>query len=376
MVEGILGLAEVEEVDSVYKDDGWCRSTKERSRATVLLRLRFCFTLALCGRRSRLDAIYGFDGGENTASQFVRSYYGWYKSESIQKPSDLCFTHIFQSLFTYKFSIPNISGEHQADKYAQARLFPVIIMGKNTTATSYPLNVGSFEANFSPPQAFYSPMKGYQSLHLKQISSKAQTLTFDKPHPTHPTYSIETTSTSFLGHKPDLAISREHNQISQKVAEGNFEKYQAVSKVKFRESEQVEELRLEDHQTQRVVAILDGELWGWWQPSQADNLLVEIVAPSNELIARFVYSNDHNFSDKVIKFGTVLGELQIDDQYASNQSVLDQVVCMTVTLVEREKRRQHKLRGEEGTAPVTSLNAGVTHSGDLELDGPAPPYED
>ena len=90
-----------------------------------------------------------------------------------------------------------------------------------------------------------------------------------------------------------------------------------------------------------------------------DNLLVEILAPSNELIARFVYSNDHNFSDKVIEFGTVLGELQVDEQYASNQTVLDQVVCTTVTLVEREKRRLHKPREEEGPAPAASLTAGI-----------------
>ena len=249
-------------------------------------------------------------------------------------------------------------------------------MKDDVTSMTYPPNIGSSKGNFNPPQAFYSPMKNYHSLHLKQISSKAQILTFDKPHPTHPIYTIETTSTSFLGHKPDLAISREHNTVAQKVAEGHFEKYQPVSKIKFRESKQIIELRLEDHQTQREIGTIDGKLWAWWQPSQADKLLVEIVAPSNDLIARFVYSNDHNFSDKVIKFGTMLGELQVDDQYASNQTVLDQVVCMTVTLVEREKRRQYKMRGEEGTAPVTSLNAGTTYSGDLEFDGPAPPYED
>ncbi|KAF6219356.1 hypothetical protein HO133_005181 [Letharia lupina] len=243
-------------------------------------------------------------------------------------------------------------------------------------SVNYPLHGGSPEASSNPPQASYPPMKTYQSLHLKQISSKAQILTFDQPHPAHPTYSIETTSTSFLGHKPDLAISREHNNISQKVAEGNFEKHNPVSKIKYRDLKKVEELRLEDHQTQRTIGTIDGMPWGWWQPSQVDNLLVEIVAPSNELIARFVYSNDHNFSDKVIKFGTVLGELQVDEQYASNQTVLDQVVCMTVTLVEREKRRQHKLRGEEGTAPVASLKVGITHPSNLEVDGPALPYDD
>lgn len=243
-------------------------------------------------------------------------------------------------------------------------------------SVNYPLHGGSPEASSNPPQASYPPMKTYQSLHLKQISSKAQILTFDQPHPTHPTYSIETTSTSFLGHKPDLAISREHNNISQKVAGGNFEKYNPVSKIKYRDLKKVEELRLEDHQTQRTIGTIDGMPWGWWQPSQVDNLLVEIVAPSNELIARFVYSNDHNFSDKVIKFGTVLGELQVDEQYASNQTVLDQVVCMTVTLVEREKRRQHKLRGEEGTAPVASLKVGITHPSNLEVDGPVLPYDD
>ena len=249
-------------------------------------------------------------------------------------------------------------------------------MEGNFPSTIQFLNRGSPESSSNPPLAFYPPMKGYQSLHLKQISSKAQILTFDQPHPTRPTYNIETTSTSFLGHKPDLAISREYNNIAQKVAEGNFEKYNPVSKIKYCESKKVEELRLENHQTQRIIGTIDGIPWGWWQPSQVDNLLVEIVAPSNELIARFVYSNDHNFSDKVIKFGTVLGELQVNEQYASNQTAMEQIVCMTVTLIEREKRRQHKLRGEEGTAPVTSLKAGIVHASDLEVDGPAPPYDD
>ena len=233
------------------------------------------------------------------------------------------------------------------------------------------------EASSNPPQASYPPMNSCQSLHLKQISSKAQILTFDQPHPTHPIYNIETTSTSFLGHKPDLAISREHNNISQKIAKGNFKKHQSVSKIEYRESKKVEELRLENHQTQRVIGTIDGMPWGWWQPSQVNTLLVEIVAPSNEeLIARFLFSNDHVFSDKVIKFDTVLGELQVDERYASSQTMLDQVVCTTVTLVEKEKRRQHKLREEEGTGPVASLRAGITQAGDLEVDGPSPPYDD
>ncbi len=240
----------------------------------------------------------------------------------------------------------------------------------------YTLDIGLPEASSSPPRASYLPMQSYQSFHLKQLSSKVQTLTFDQPHPNHPTYNIETRTTSFLGLKPDLDISREHNNISQKVAKGNFEKYSPVSKIKYRESKKVEELRLEDHETQRIIATIDGTPWGWWQPSQVDSLLVEVVAPSNEIIARFVYSNDHNFSDKVIKFNTVLGELQVDEQHASNQTKLDQVVCMVVTLIEREKRRQHKLRGEEGTAPAASLKAGVVHAGDLEVDGTAPPYDD
>ena len=77
-------------------------------------------------------------------------------------------------------------------------------------------------------------------------------LTFDEPHPTYPTYSIETTSASFVGHKPDAAISPEHNNIFQKVAEAKIrEVYNPVSKIKYRESKMVEELQLENHQTQR-----------------------------------------------------------------------------------------------------------------------------
>ena len=238
------------------------------------------------------------------------------------------------------------------------------------------LDTGCSKASFNPPQPSSSPMKSCQSLYLTQISSMAQTLTFDHPHPTHPTYNIETTCTSFLGLKPDVAIYRQHNNISQKVAEGNFEKNNPVSRIKYYKSKKVEDLRLESDQTQRICGTIDGMPWGWWQPSQADNLLVEILAPSNEIVARFIYANDHNFSDKVIKFDTVLGELQVDDEYASNQIILDQLVCTTVTLVEREKRRQHKLRGEKRTAPVASSTTTVTRADDLEFDELPPLYDD
>ena len=242
--------------------------------------------------------------------------------------------------------------------------------------SKYGLDTGCSQASFNPPEPSHSPMKSCQSLYLTQISSKAQTLTFEDAHPTHPTYNIETTCTSFLGLKPDVAIYRQHNNISQKVAEGNFEKHNPVSRIKYHESKKVEDLRLESDQTQSVCGTIDGMPWGWWQPSQADNLLVEILAPSNELVARFIYANDHNFSDKVIKFDTVLGELQIIEEYASNQIILDQVVCTTVTLVEREKRRQHKLREEKRTAPVASSTATVTRADDLEIDELPPPYDD
>ena len=238
------------------------------------------------------------------------------------------------------------------------------------------LDTGCSEASVNPPQPSHSPLKSCQSLSLTQISSRAQTLTFDHPHPTHPTYNIETTCTSFLGHKPDVAIYRQHNKVSQKVAKGNFEKNTSVSRIKYYESKKVEDLRLESDQTQRVCGTIDGMPWGWWQPSQADSLLVEILAPSNELVARFIYANDHNFSDKVIKFDTVLGQLQIGENYASNQNILDQVVCTTVTLVEREKRRQHKLSGENRTASVAGSTATVSRAEDLEFDELPPPYDD
>ena len=238
------------------------------------------------------------------------------------------------------------------------------------------LDTGCSKASFNPPQSSHSPMKSCQSLYLTQISSRTQTLTFDRPHPTHPTYHIETTRTSFLGHKPDVAIYRQHNDISQKVAEGNFKKNNPVCRIKYYESKKVEDLRLESDQTQRVCGTIDGLTWGWWQPSQADNLLVEILAPSNEVVARFIYANDHNFSDKVIKFDTVLGELRIIEHCASNQIILDQVVCTTVTLVEREKRRQHTLSGEKRTAPVAGSTATAIRAEDLEFDELPPPSDD
>ena len=69
-----------------------------------------------------------------------------------------------------------------------------------------------------------------------------------------------------------------------------------------------------------------------------DNLLVEIVALLNELITRFVYLNGHNITDKLIKFNTVLGELQVDQQYVRDLTILDQVMCTTVKSVESETK--------------------------------------
>ena len=245
----------------------------------------------------------------------------------------------------------------------------------------YPLNKGALEASSNPPQASSPDMKSFQSFHLMQISSKTQILTFDQPHSTHPIYSIDIATSfqnhnSFLNLEPDLAIVRQVNNIFHKVADGKFKKNSTISRIKYHETKKVEELQLEDYQTQRTVGAIDGMPWGSWQPSQVDKLLVNIVAPSNELIARFIYSNGHNFTDKLIKFNTVLGELQVDQQYVRDLAVLDQVVCTTVTLVEREKRRLHKLMAEERTTPAASLKAGISHAEDLEADGPAPPYDD
>ena len=47
-------------------------------------------------------------------------------------------------------------------------------------------------------------------------------------------------------------------------------------------------------------------------------------------------------------------------------------MCTKVTLVEREKRRLHKLIAEEETAPAAILKARTSHAD----DGPAPSCDD
>lgn len=57
-----------------------------------------------------------------------------------------------------------------------------------------------------------------------------------------------------------------------------------------------------------------------------------------------------------VKDDTGLGSLEVSEE-AYEQGVVDQMVCMTVVLVERTKRRGRKLKGSEGGAPMASLGS-------------------
>lgn len=83
---------------------------------------------------------------------------------------------------------------------------------------------------------------------------------------------------------------------------------------------------------------------------------MEIVTPSNRLMAQFTYTSEDTFIAKNIKDSTVLGTLEVAEA-ASQQCVLDQVVCTTVVLIERAKRRGQNLRKSDIMVPTTGLGA-------------------
>ncbi len=202
-------------------------------------------------------------------------------------------------------------------------------------------------------QENYAPMKSGQSLQLVHVNRKLQTLSFPPGSSSH-NYNVKINGGTGFLNKPDLLISRDSGTL-EKIAEGRFEKYGPGTTIKYSESGKIHDLQLETSQSQRFMVTVDGKPLWFWQPSQEDKYLVQVVTAANGLVAQFTYSGEHTFVGRDVKDDTVLGILEVAEPYASQQAVLDQLVSMTVVLVERSKRRGRKLHGSEGTRPMNSL---------------------
>ncbi len=194
-------------------------------------------------------------------------------------------------------------------------------------------------------------MTSFKTLQLRRVSSSVETFYVEQGDPYATGYSIKVrNSTNFLN-KPDLVITREQNHLSTKVGEGRFEKYSAVTTLKYPESGVAQDLQLESHQSQRFAVNVNGKPCWWWQPFKVRKYRAEMVTTSNRLLAEFTYSGEHTFMGRDVTHGAILGTLEVGEE-AFEQGVLDQVVCITVVLVERAKRRRSILKGADGGAPV------------------------
>ena len=198
------------------------------------------------------------------------------------------------------------------------------------------------------------PIGPAQSLQLLYVNRKSQTVSFP-PETASFHYNVHVNDSSGLIRKPDLIISREDGGLVEKVGEGRFEKYGPGTTIKYPESGAIHDLQLESSISQRFMITLDGKALWWWQTSRRDNRVAEVVTSGNEIIAQFTYSGIHTLVGRDVKDDTVLGVLEVGDQYASQPAVLDQLVSMTVVLVERGRRRGRNLRGVEGTNALAGM---------------------
>ncbi|KAL6721162.1 hypothetical protein ACLMJK_000264 [Lecanora helva] len=218
----------------------------------------------------------------------------------------------------------------------------------------------------SPDYEHYAPMNSVRTLQLLQVDRKHQNFSFP-PETSHFNYSIRVNDSTGLIKKPDLIIARESGTL-EKVGEGRFEKYSQGTMIKYAESGKTHDLKLESSLSQRFVVTASGIALWWWQPSQRNKDVAEVVTSDNELIAQFTYSGEHVLFGRDVKDNTVLGVLEVDEQHAAQRAVLDELVSITAVLVERARRRGRNLRGYEGTGPRASLAAGF--SGGI-VNGPA-----
>lgn len=219
-------------------------------------------------------------------------------------------------------------------------------------APSYEETSGSTSYNSVP--GYYAPMKSVQTLQLLHVNRKIQTFSF--PPGTYDFhYSIKVRDNQNLFKKPDLLIGRERNGIIERVGEGRFEKYGPGTTIKYFESGILQDLQLESSLSQRFMITIDGKPLWWWQPSRRDKQVAEVVTDTSKLIAQFTYTGEHTLVGRDVKDDAVLGVLEVDELYASQREVLDQLVSMAALLVERGRRRGRNLRGTEGTSPMAGL---------------------
>ena len=211
----------------------------------------------------------------------------------------------------------------------------------------------SGSTSFNLLQENYAPMKSGQSLQLVHVNRKLQTLSFP-PGLTSHNYNVKINDGTGFLNKPDLLISRGSGTL-EKIAEGRFEKYGPGTTIEYSKSGKTHDLQLETSQSQRFMVTVDGRPLWYWQPSQQDKYLVQVVTAANGLVAQFIYSGEHTFVGRDVKDDTVLGVLEVAEPYASQEAMLNQLVSMTIVLVERSKRRGRKLHGTEGTRPMMSL---------------------
>ena len=215
----------------------------------------------------------------------------------------------------------------------------------------------SLDAAPSYTAEFSCPVPNFQTLQLLHVNRKQRTFSFP-PETSSFHYSIQVNDSSGLIKKPDLIIARDSGTL-EKIGEGRFEKYGPGTAIKYFESGQTHDLQLESSLSQRFMITHDGNPLWWWQPSQRDTKVAEVVTAGNEFMAQFTYSaGGHSLVGRDVKDDTVLGVLEVGGRYACQPAVLDQIVSMTAVLVERAKRRGRNQRGYEGTSPITSLAMG------------------
>lgn len=225
------------------------------------------------------------------------------------------------------------------------------LLSKDQVPQDVERSLGSASSKIA--QEHYAPTNSSQVLRLIHVNRKLQTLCFLRGATSH-SYNVKVNDGRGFFDKPDLRISRDNGTL-EKIAEGRFEKYGLGTTIKYSESGKIHDLQLETSQSQHFMVTVDGKLLWYWQPSQEDRYLVQVVTAAKGLMAQFTYSGEHTFVGLDVKDDTVLGVLEVNEPYASQQAVLDQVVSMTVVLVERSKRRGRKLHGAEGSRPMMSL---------------------
>ncbi|KAL2039394.1 hypothetical protein N7G274_007666 [Stereocaulon virgatum] len=167
-----------------------------------------------------------------------------------------------------------------------------------------------------------------------------------------------------MNKKPHMVITRQHGEMCYGCAEVRFENYGSGTSILYKDSGVSQALALESSLDQRYECLIQGRPHRWY-PLGPSRTMLELTNDVGDCIALFTYGSEvalttgaRTGNKKHVK-NEDIGELHIHGDGNEGASVVEQVVCSALAVIERAKRRAANV-GRQGSAYKQGASCGIT----------------